>query len=101
MAETQNVLPVGDWLIGAILTTSVIIGTTPTALPATALANRRFLDIQNVSGVTIYIGNIDVTVANGYPVANGTSYPIDLDAGVIMYGIEAAGSREVRVLEAS
>lgn len=101
MAETQNVLPVGDWLIGAIRTTSVTVGTTPTALPATALPNRRLLIVQNLSGATIYLGDSTMHVGSGMQLINSASFSIDLDAGVTLYGIEAAGARRVVVFEAS
>jgi len=101
MAHTQNISPVGDWLTGAIRTTSVSVGTTPTALPATALPNRRLLIVYNNSGATIEIGDSTMIVGSGIPLANASSFEIDLDAGVTLYGIEAAGARNVRVFEAS
>lgn len=99
MPKTQNVLPVGDWLIGYIMNTSVSIGTTPTLLPATAQTNRRLVIVYNNSGATVYLGGSDVTPGTGMPLANATSFSINLDEKALLYGIEATGSREVRVME--
>lgn len=101
MAHTQNISPVGDWLTGAVLSTSVTVGTTPTALPATSLAHRRLIIVYNTSGATIYVGNANVIVGNGLPIANNASLSLNLDVGVILYGIEAAGNRTIIVFEAS
>ena len=102
MANTMNRQPNADWLLGAIRTTSVTVGTTATALPATALTNRRLLIVQNVSGATIIIGDADIIAAGrGLNLVNNASFEINLDAGVTLYGIEAAGAREVRVFEGS
>jgi len=99
MAYTKNSIPVGDWLAKEIRASSVTVGTTPTALPATALADRRYLLIYNNSSATIYVGHSTVTTGTGIPIIAKASLSLSLDAGVILYGIEATGSRNVRVLE--
>jgi len=101
MAQTQNSLPVGDWLIGSIRTSSVTVGTTPTLLPAVALVNRRLIILYNNSGATIYWGGSTVTIGNGIPLANSASVSLNLDASVGLYAIEATGGRNVRVAEGS
>ncbi len=101
MAHTSNTLPVGDWITKVILSTSVTIGTTPTPLPATALTDRRLIIVYNISGATVYVGNSLVRPGNGIPIGNGASLSLNLDAGVVLYGVENTGGREVRVFEAS
>jgi len=99
MPYTKNTIPLGDWLAKTIKQTKVTVGTTATALPATSLTNRRYLLVENNSGATIYLGDSTVTPTNGVPLANGASLSINLDAVVVLYGIEAAGGRDIRVLE--
>ncbi len=91
----------GDWLTGVILATAVTVGTTPTVLPATSLVHRRFITIVNNSGATIYLGGVNVQVGQGIPLVANASYSINLDAAALIYAVEATGSRNVRVLEAS
>ena len=101
MARTSNSIPRGDWLAGVVLATAVTVGTIPTVLPAASLAHRRFITIVNNSAATIYLGGNDVQVGQGIPLVANASYSIDLDAATLIYAVEAAGNRNVRVLEAS
>ena len=90
-------------LQGNIKTTSATVGSTVAQLPSYGqLFNRRAIVIYNNSAVTIYIGGSDVTTSNGMPVPANSYSPI-LDAGynMVMYGIAASGSNNVRVLEVS
>jgi len=89
----------GDWLKGGILSTQVNVGATATALPTTALTNRRLLIVYNNSGGVIYLGDSTVTVTNGFPLANGGTFEIKLDAGVTLYAIASAANKDVRVFE--
>lgn len=58
------------------------------------------LAVYNASAVTVYIGGANVTTANGVPIA-ATSWGPGLGLGVAdaIYGIVAADTAEVRVLE--
>jgi hypothetical protein len=89
-------------LRGPALTTGVSVGTDATALPSTPLDNRRTLIIYNNSSATVYLGGADVTTSNGLPIPAG-SYSPAIDAGVkmIIYGVVASGTADVRVLEVS
>lgn len=54
----------------------------------------------NESGVTVYLGGSDVTTANGVPVPAATWGPgMDLQPGEALYGIVAAATAAVRVIE--
>jgi hypothetical protein len=78
---------------------SVSVGTTATALPATSLTNRRRLYIKNINNSTFYIGASDVTTTDGYPVRQYEEVVIDM-AGVTIYAIAGPGaSGTAKVLE--
>ena len=82
----------------ALLATAVSVGTTASALPASALANRRALWVFNNGAATIYLGAAGVTTANGFPLLPGQS--VVLEVGTLaVYGRVAAGTVEARVLE--
>jgi len=90
-------------LSGYVKTTVATVTTSLTPLPTYGvLNNRRAIIIYNNSANIIYIGGSDVTTANGMPVPANSYSPI-LDAGIhmIIYGIAAVGSNNVRVMEAS
>lgn len=80
----------------------VSVGTTKTAIPPTNLDNRKALSIFNMSknaSETVYIGNANVTVDNGYPIPPSSSLPLDCSHRIQWYGIVAAGTVKVRYLE--
>lgn len=88
-------------LRGLAKSTVATVTTSPTLLPATALAYRKALIVYNNSSNTIYIGGADVTTSNGYPIeANSPSPSIDAGPNLKLYAV-AGSSSEVRVLEAS
>ena len=99
MSWSSNAMPVSDWLTKGILETPVTVGVTATALPATAASDRRHISIYNNSGSTIFLGSAAVTVARGFPLPNGGTFSISLDAAVVIYGICSAADKNVRVLE--
>ena len=99
MAATRNGVPMGDWLLNAVHQTQANVGTTPTALPTTALTNRRLLIVYNNSGGDIYLGDATVTTANGFKLVDKGSFTISLDENVILYGIASAAGKDVRVFE--
>lgn len=88
-------------LRGLARSTVVSISTTPTLLPSVALSYRKSLIVFNNSANTIYIGGVDVSVSNGYPVeANSPSPSIDAGMNMKLYAVADSAS-EVRVLEVS
>lgn len=81
---------------------TVTITTSITPLPEEVLSNRRSLVIYNNSDQTIYVGGSDVTTSNGLPVPAGTFSPaFDSGPRMIIYGIVASSTAEVRTLELS
>ena len=115
--STSNPLPVdteislnGDLIVenvtvaslrGALRSSSVTVGTSPTAIPATALENRKSMTVKNNGSSTIYLGHSDVSASNGYPLKANESLDVDLDDATTLYGVVESGSEDLRVLEFS
>jgi len=89
-------------LRGIVKSTPISVTTSATALPSSAVENRRSVLIYNNGAENLYLGGSDVTVANGLPVAAASYSPI-IDAGIRMtvYGIVNSGPIDVRVMEIS
>lgn len=88
-----------DAIKGRILQQQVTITTSATAIPATALVGRTSILIKNTGANTIYLGSSTVTTANGYPLAANESISLELEDVVIMYGIVAANTETVNIIE--
>ena len=91
-------------LRGIAHTTQAIVTTSLTPLPTYGvLQNRRSMILfNNSSSTTIFIGGSDVTSVNGLPIPAQTySPPIDAGPLMVIYGITASGSADVRVMEVS
>ena len=86
-------------LNNGVISTSVTIGVTATKLPTTNLSGRRVIIIVNISSNTVYIGNENVTTANGFAVYSNQAISADIGDAVNIYGISTVAS-EVRILEA-
>jgi len=83
---------------------AVSVGTSAIALPPDSFINRRALVIHNISGNnTIYIGDQNVTTANGLPIVAGEKIAIDIQGhqNVKVYAISDAGGQDVRLMELS
>ena len=61
--------------------------------------------IKNVylkpTGADVYLGGSDVTTANGFKLANNTTFYINLNPGQSLYAIVGTGSHALSVLEDS
>jgi|SRR3990167_5686726 len=94
---TTNLNP----LAGSILNTTVSIGTTVTAIPTSALTNRKSLIGYNVGTATVFLGGAGVTTASGIPVV-GTSFTPAMDLGTtVLYGIVVGTGGTINVMEVS
>ncbi len=89
-------------LAGTAKSRNITVGTSATPLPDEVLASRRSLVIYNNSSQTLYVGGSDVTTTNGMPVP-ASSYSPAFDAGekMVVYGIVASTTANVRTLEIS
>ena len=90
-----NALPVSTpGLAGGILQTITTVGASALAVPATPLAGRASVLVQNVGATTIYLGTSTVTAstgaAGGLQLLPGQSIPIQLAAAVVLYAISSA-----------
>jgi len=87
------------------LATQINIGTSAAQIPSVPLKYRRALSIRNNSTTAIlYIGfSSSVTTGTGFPIKPGEALPMDMNAGIIIWGISDAngGNADVRVLELS
>ena len=82
---------------GPVLTV-VDVTTSATALPASPLAGRKYVMIQNRSGASIFLGPSDVTSSTGVELASGATERIELGRAQL-YAIRASGNGNVHVLE--
>lgn len=87
----------------SVKSSNVTVNGSATLLPGTALAGREAVAITNinVSLATLYIGDVDVTTSNGFPLDSTTpSISLDIDDSVSVYGITNGTNVSVRILEA-
>lgn len=93
--DIVTVAPLRNSVLNTVL--EVPIGTT--AVPPTPLTDRKSLSIKNVTSTTAYIGGINVSSANGYPLTEGESYDADVSGTVVMYAVSQSGTSTLRILE--
>lgn len=96
----------------AVKTAAVSVSTTATRLDtfteadysvgsaAFAKAYGQACAVHNSSGVIVYVGGSDVTTGNGYPVAAGGDFAVDLLPGDALYGRVASGTAACTVVQA-
>jgi hypothetical protein len=80
------------------------LSTSATALPASALANRQNILIQNTSNQSMWIGSATVTSSGatvGIEIPKGGSMMIDAGPTNVIYGIVASGTPNCTVWELS
>jgi hypothetical protein len=84
------------------LVTAVTLDAVAVQLPSTPLVYRRAISICNNSAETIYIGfDPGVTTGTGWPIPAGTAISLDINGQVLVYGVSATSSLDVRILELS
>jgi len=88
------------------LVTTLTVTTSATLLPSTAATNRNAIAIQNFTGATMYVGFSSgvtadrvVGTTSGYELADGGEVRFDITDTATIYGILAAGSGLVKVVE--
>jgi hypothetical protein len=102
LTNEQGELRTVDKAETAILQQIVTVGTTALALPTTALASRKSVMIQMLSGGQLYIGSATVTnsgATRGIKIGEGGFITLDVGPSVSVYGIANAAGKEVAVLE--
>jgi len=84
---------------GAILATATTATTTAAPIPATALASRKFVDVQNRGAQSIYVGSASVTTSSGIEISKGGNKEFEIGPDQVLYAVTAAGTADVRTLE--
>lgn len=87
-----------------ISSTSLVNGTrtvtsSATAIPATAANDRKALILRNNGANEVYLGDANVTTSSGFPLKPGEIIALDVSKEVVVYGITAATSENVRFME--
>ena len=99
-AQDVNVVPLDFGIKQQI----VSVGNTATPIPATALSGRNSIMIKNLDSATVYIGSATVTAntsaTGGFPLAQNEVFKGDIGENTIVYGIVAAATNSVSVIEA-
>lgn len=98
---SEGSLKVVDISNGAMLQQRVAVANTATQLPASALANRRSLMIQNAGASSMWVGSSSVTAAGattGIEVPKGGFIELEVGPAVAVYAI-SAGMVNANILE--
>lgn len=98
-----NSLSVNDAALAntAIAAEADTVTTTSSALVASVLSNRKYVDIYNNGSKAMYIGQSGVSAANGFPIFPGSLLSLRAGASVAIHAVAASGSHEARVLQLS
>lgn len=91
----------------AMKITTMLVGDTAIALPATALTGRNSVTIHNKSSaLTLYVGPSNVTagddigVTAGYEIPPNSFLNFDVSADILLFGVVASGQEiKVKVME--
>lgn len=83
----------------ASLTTVVTAGLTEVALPATNLAGRRRMFIQNTSDKDMFIGPTGVLTTTGFRIAKGATLSLEIGQNIDLFVITTAAAKDVVVFE--
>lgn len=99
--NVEGTLQFSGLSIGGKITLVSINDSTWTALPATALANRNGLSIQNVSGQDIYLqyDNTSVTANEWVTVGNNVERYYNITDTIVVYGKASNGTVNVLIEE--
>lgn len=80
----------------SVRATRVAVATTATKI---GYEGRGSLLVRNRGNNPVYLGGPDVQTTSGMQVDAGEAVPIDLASGDVLYGIVAAGTETVHVLQ--
>jgi len=78
---------------------NVTVGATEVALPASALANRRKIIVQNTAANDIYVGPTGVLTTTGLRVGKGATLEMEVGPSLALFAIAAGAGNAVRVWE--
>lgn len=94
-------MKVADYMNSGLAASAVSVDTTAggTQLVSSALANRKYLEVQNNGNKAIYLGLTGVTSSTGLCIPAKSSWTAKVGPSVDMYAISSSGTVDVRVLE--
>lgn len=78
---------------------NVTVGATEVALPASALANRKKIIVQNTSNNDVFVGPTGVLTTTGIRIAKGATLELEAGPAIAMFAIAAGAGNDVRVWE--
>lgn len=82
-----------------LLAQGITVGTSAVALPATSLAGRTRLMIQNRGGQSVFVGGSGVTISSGMEVTKGATMTLEAGPALVFYAISGAAGNDVRIIE--
>lgn len=83
----------------AVVYTRVTVATTATLLYTAPNSSVGRVLVRNPSTVSVYVGDINVTTANGFEIVAGDALGINLFNGDKLYGIVAAATQVVYMIQ--
>lgn len=104
--STKGTFKFSGLSIGTRITT-MDVGDTPVAIPATPYADRNAMSVSNTSQVdTLYIGNVDVTAdteigtTSGWECGPNENFNCDISDAVVLYAVAPTGKTiRIKVME--
>lgn len=82
-----------------VVVSNVSVAQTATALPVTALKGRKTILITNNTDEKLYLGDSSVATNTGLPIELGQTFAADITENIVIYGIVASGTSDIRVME--
>jgi hypothetical protein len=83
----------------SLLAAAITVGTTAVALPASPLAGRTRLLIQNRGGQSIFVGGSSVTTSSGMEVTKGATMTLEAGPALAFYAISGSPGNDIRIIE--
>jgi len=81
-----------------MISTSVTVATTATALVTGVRDSGGIVQVHNNGSNTVFVGGADVTTSNGYPIPSTEYRAFPIRPGDVLYGVVAASTENVRVI---
>lgn len=86
-------------ILAEVVTVPATAGGIILAGPGGGGVDQRKVVVYQASGVTVYVGGAGVTTATGFPIPSGGSLSIELGPSDSLYGIVAAATQSVNVIQ--
>lgn len=83
----------------AVATATVTVGATEVAVPATNLAGRTRMIIQNTSNNPVYVGATGLSTSDGIQIAKGATLTLEIGEAIDLFAIAGSAGNVIRVME--